>query len=238
MGQASRPLLVVDFDGTLARRVDDPGHAVAAPGAMDALESLAEQGVHVAVLSGRGREDLLVRLGPLRRVLALGSFGAEGLDGPLELTAEQIALRQHARTLVVRAIEDFRPAWMESKPLGAAAHLRPLRPDHRAEAHAAVAAAVASNPGVYVRHEAHTAEVSIMPLSKAESVRSLRARYGPDLCIVAGDDHSDAEAAGVLSVSDWFVVVSDLIHATTTCRVAKCADPEEFVELLRSVARG
>jgi trehalose-phosphatase len=238
MAQAARPLLIVDFDGTLSHRVDDPAAAVGVPGAMEVLESLAGRGVGVAILSGRGRDDLLARTGPLGRVLALGSFGAEHQEGPLELSPERIALRQRARSLVVHALEDFRPAWMESKPLGAAAHLRALRPDHRAEAHAAIAAVVAENPGLFTRHEAHTVEVSIMPLSKRDAVLRLRQQLGSDLCVVAGDDHSDAEAGEALAPSDWFVAVGDIIRPPATCLAVRCSGPDQLVELLRGIAAG
>lgn len=231
---ASRASLVCDFDGTLAPRVDDPNLATPVAGTLEALEALAAAGLAVAILSGRGRDDLLLRIGPRDRVRALGSFGAEGDQSPLELTREQITLRQAARTLVVRVLEDFRPAWMESKPLGAAAHLRSLRPDRRAEAHAALAGCVAQCDGLFIRHEAHTAEVMIARASKRAATTNLRA--GMDVCVYAGDDHSDAEAAEALREQDWFVIVGDVIQSVPgPARVLRCADPREFAALLQHV---
>jgi trehalose 6-phosphate phosphatase len=233
VASAQRVLLVTDFDGTLAPRVDHPDQARVVPGALAALEALAASGITTAILSGRGRDDLAAKVGKRDRVLMIGSFGIETADGSPVLRPEQIALRQVVRSLVVRVLEDFRPAWMECKPLGAAAHLRCLRPDVRAEAHATLAATVAEREGLFVRHEAHTAEVMIMPASKQDALTRLRDRTQSELCVYAGDDYSDAEVGEALGFRDWFVMVGNFIESVSgPARVMRCAAPEQFARLL------
>ncbi|MBF6841901.1 trehalose-phosphatase, partial [Acinetobacter baumannii] len=71
-------LVVSDFDGTLAGIVPDPSAVPVHRGGLGALARLAGlPGTTVAILSGRGREDLR-RVCPLRAPVVLaGSHGAE-----------------------------------------------------------------------------------------------------------------------------------------------------------------
>ena len=59
---ARRPAIFFDFDGTLSEIVDQPGAAVLVPGAEAALRALAEL-YPTAVLSGRGLDDIVARVG-------------------------------------------------------------------------------------------------------------------------------------------------------------------------------
>jgi len=66
--------LFVDFDGTLARIVDDPAKAVATPGVIDALDRLREDLESVTVVSGRPVEFL-------RSIFGDSAFRLVGLYG-------------------------------------------------------------------------------------------------------------------------------------------------------------
>jgi alpha,alpha-trehalase len=59
---ARRPVMLLDFDGTLCDIVDNPNSASLSAGAVDALKALAAQ-CDVAVLSGRDVADLVSRVG-------------------------------------------------------------------------------------------------------------------------------------------------------------------------------
>ena len=78
---ARRPVVFFDFDGTLSPIVDDPAAAVLVPGAEKALISLAAL-YPVAVLSGRGLDDIRDRIG-IPGLWYAGSHGFEivGPDG-------------------------------------------------------------------------------------------------------------------------------------------------------------
>ena len=70
-----RPLLFLDYDGTLAPIVDDPAEAWPHPDVADLLRQLAERHP-VVVVSGRGL-GALARFLPGVRVRAAGLHGAE-----------------------------------------------------------------------------------------------------------------------------------------------------------------
>jgi alpha,alpha-trehalase len=72
---ARRPVVLLDFDGTLSEIVDEPDSAWLVEGAADALKALAAQ-CDVAVLSGRDVADLVPRVG-LPGIWYAGSHGFE-----------------------------------------------------------------------------------------------------------------------------------------------------------------
>ena len=75
----SRALVATDYDGTLAPIVADPAAAVPAPGAAEALASLAGRVGTVAIITGRAAADA-VALGGFADVpglIVLGHYGAQ-----------------------------------------------------------------------------------------------------------------------------------------------------------------
>ena len=85
LDRPGRAVVALDFDGTLAPIVADPGQARAHPDAVPALSRLAPHLAAVAVVTGRPAE-LAVRYGgfagapSLERLLVLGAYGAERWD--------------------------------------------------------------------------------------------------------------------------------------------------------------
>jgi trehalose-phosphatase len=69
-------LLATDFDGTIAPIVHDPAAAEIHPAAKSFFEHIDSPDVAVAILSGRGIEDVRARAGGLRAIVA----GAPGLE--------------------------------------------------------------------------------------------------------------------------------------------------------------
>lgn len=64
LSQAGQPLLMLDYDGTLAPFVEDPQQAYPYAGVTERLEGLLEQNhTRVVVVSGRPSEDLVPLLG-------------------------------------------------------------------------------------------------------------------------------------------------------------------------------
>ena len=118
-----RPLLVAsDYDGVLARLRDDPAAAVPEPGIGDLLARLAAvDGVTVALVSGRGVDDLRTTSGLSGPFHWVGSHGAE-FDGPL---APELAARRDALVDAVRPLVEATPAArLEVKPASVAVHVR------------------------------------------------------------------------------------------------------------------
>ena len=83
----------LDFDGTLAPIVDRPGEARALEGVTELVEALAEV-IPVAVISGRGLDDVSERLGA-RGITYAGSHGLElqSADGERELLVDDSVLK-------------------------------------------------------------------------------------------------------------------------------------------------
>ncbi|HEU5486255.1 MAG TPA: trehalose-phosphatase, partial [Microlunatus sp.] len=85
MDRPEQVMLAVDFDGTLAPIVDDPGDAHADPGAVAALSRLGSVLGAVVVITGRPVRTA-VRLGGfreadgLRGMTVLGQYGVERWD--------------------------------------------------------------------------------------------------------------------------------------------------------------
>jgi trehalose 6-phosphate phosphatase len=78
-GEPSDLAILVDFDGSLAPIVDDPGDAVALPEAIDALRALVSRVGMVAVISGRPVDFLQERVG-VEGVRYVGQYGLEWVD--------------------------------------------------------------------------------------------------------------------------------------------------------------
>ena len=80
--------LFLDFDGTLARIVDDPDDARPIEGVGDALADLADRLKVVAIVSGRSAHQLVKWLGPIvtAKVELWGSHGSEQVsEGEVKL---------------------------------------------------------------------------------------------------------------------------------------------------------
>jgi trehalose 6-phosphate phosphatase len=120
---ARRPLLLAsDYDGVLARLRDDPAAAVPEDGIVDRLGRLAgAEGVTVALVSGRGVEDLQRTSGITGPFRWIGSHGAE-FDGPL--AGELRAARDELAAALAPLVEAVPGARLEVKPAAVAVHVR------------------------------------------------------------------------------------------------------------------
>ena len=138
---ARRPAIFFDFDGTLSNIVDEPGAAELVPGADKALMSLAAL-YPVAVLSGRGLEDIRDRVG-IPGLWYAGSHGFEivGPDGAYhhnETAAQAVPILAEAAAELRDRLGTMPGVVVEHKRYAVAVHYRNAAP----EAAAAVTAAV------------------------------------------------------------------------------------------------
>lgn len=122
-GQAA---LFIDFDGTLAPIAERPSDVTLPPAAREQLERLAPIcGGALAVVSGRGLQDLDALLAPLR-LPGAGLHGAQwrdagGRENTLDLDSGPIASMAQA----LQAYADAHPGvLLERKPLALAVHYR------------------------------------------------------------------------------------------------------------------
>lgn len=197
--------VLVDFDGTLAPIVDEPGEARPLPAALDALHRLAGRYRRVAVVSGRPVAFLVEHLGLGRggaghgpSVLASGLYGLEwaGSGGVVQTRPDAEAWRSVVDR-VERAARAAAPPGMlvEHKGLTVAFHWR------TATSRAGWARSFAEQMARETNLELHPGKMSIelrppLPADKgtvvAELCRGLHAA-----CFV-GDDRGDLAAFAAL----------------------------------------
>ncbi len=202
-----RPLLVAsDYDGVLAPLVGDPSAAVPSLGVGDALARVAgAAGVTVALVSGRGVEDLRTVSGldgPYRWV---GSHGAE-YDGPLtgELAGRRDALADRLAPLVA-AVPGAR---LEVKPASVAVHVRQVA-DPAGAAALLAAADAAADPSLTKKPGKAVLELAVTDADKGSAVTRLREELGAAAVVYLGDDLTDEDVFRRLGPADVGVKVGE-----------------------------
>jgi trehalose 6-phosphate phosphatase len=187
-----RPLLLAsDYDGVLARLRDDPAAAVPEPGIPGLLARLAAvDGVTVAVVSGRGVEDLQQTsgfAGPFRWV---GSHGAE-FDGPL---AGELRVARDELVDALSPLVDAVPgARLEVKPAAVAVHVRTAA-DPAAGRALLERAAAAGGPHHTPKPGKDVLELAVTDADKGTALLRLARELGATGVLYLGDDVTDEDA--------------------------------------------
>ena len=225
-----RPLLVAsDYDGVLARLRDDPSAAVPEPGVAEALARLATaDGVTVALVSGRGVEDLRATSGldgPYRWV---GSHGAE-YDGPLtgELAEHRDALARRLAT----AVDGVPGARLEVKPASVAVHVRQVSDRDRAAALLAEARSLGDS-SLTMKPGKDVLELAVTDADKGSALRRLGAELGVAATLYLGDDVTDEDGFRALGADDVTVKIGE---GLTDARY-RVPDPAGALALLERLA--
>ena len=225
-----RPLMLAsDYDGVLAPLVGDPSAAVPEPGVAAVLARLAAlPGVTVAVVSGRGVEDLQTTSGLSGPFRWIGSHGAE-FDGPLPsaLAARRDALAEQLRPMVA----GVPGARLEVKPAAVAVHVRQVS-DRAAAAALLARVDAATDPSLTKKPGKEVLELAVTDADKGSALRRLRAELGPAAVMYLGDDVTDEDAFRTLADGDLGVKIGDGETAATL----RIPDPAAAVALLRRLA--
>ena len=227
-----RPLLLAtDYDGVLARLRDDPSTAVPEPGTADLLARLAgADGVTVALVSGRGVEDLQATSGLTGPYRWVGSHGAE-FDGPLsgELRVARDELVAALRPLV----EEVPGARLEVKPAAVAVHVRTVA-DAAAGRALLERAAAAAGPHHTAKPGKDVLELAVTDADKGSALLRLRSEAGAAAAVYLGDDVTDEDAFTALPAGDVTIKVGDGGTAARH-RVADLAGVRAVLERLVAV---
>ena len=227
---ARRPLLVAsDYDGVLARLHDDPSAAVPEPGVADALARLAAvEGVTVALVSGRGVDDLRRTsgfTGPFRWV---GSHGAE-YDGPL---GAELATRRDRLAQALEPVVSATPgARLEVKPASVAVHVRQVADRDEAAALLQQAREFADS-SLTMKPGKDVLELAVTDADKGSGVRRLIDELGATAAVYLGDDLTDEDVFRALGTEDVTIKVGE---GDTAARF-RVAGPEDVVRLLEDLA--
>ena len=226
-----RPLLIAsDYDGVLSPLVDDPSAAAPLDGVADVLVRLAAvPGVTVAMVSGRGVDDLRTTSGfggPLRWV---GSHGAE-FDGPLP--AELATRRDALRDQVGPVVAGTPGARLEVKPAGVAVHVREVT-DRTAGTALLDRVDTLVDPSLTKKPGKDVLELAIVDADKGSALRRLREEIGAVAAIYLGDDRTDEDGFRVLDGGDDVTVK---IGEGDTAARHRVPDPPAALALLEHLA--
>lgn len=195
-------LLFLDFDGTLAPIVQDPGKAQMPDGTREALRRFAsDPRISLAIISGRALDDLRTRVG-LENLIYAGNHGLE-IGGPGMEFLEPVAagrlkaLGELARHLRTR-LNDIPGIEVENKVLSASIHFRRASQSDLAEIRRAVDDAVQFDDNPFQVSEGRKV-LEIRPRvswDKGSAVRwILEASNQPGaLSLYLGDDATDEDA--------------------------------------------
>jgi trehalose 6-phosphate phosphatase len=227
---ARRPLLIAsDYDGVLAPLVDDPSAAVPLPGVAEVLARLAAvPGVTVALVSGRGVEDLRTTSGFEGSYRWIGSHGAE-FDGPVgeELAATRDALRDQLSSVVAGTAG----ARLEVKPASVAVHVRQVA-DRAAGGALLDQVGSTVDPSLTKKPGKDVLEVAVTDADKGSALRRLRTELGAAGALYLGDDRTDEDGFRALDPDDVTVKIGD---GETAAR-HRVADPAGALTLLEHLA--
>jgi trehalose 6-phosphate phosphatase len=204
---ARRPLLVAsDYDGVLARLRDEPSSAVPEPGVAEALARLASvPGVTVALVSGRGVEDLQATSGLSGPFRWVGSHGEE-FDGPL---TGELAERRDALAAVLAPLVDGVPsARLEIKPASVAVHVRQVQ-DRDAAAALLEQARTRVDSSLTLKPGKDVLEITLTDADKGTALQRLVAELEATAAMYLGDDVTDEDGFRALRPDDLTVKIGD-----------------------------
>lgn len=230
---ARRPLLVAsDYDGVLARLRDVPGEAVPEPWAPDLLRRLAAaEGVTVALVSGRGVDDLRATSGFGEPFRFVGSHGAETDAGLDPAVAAERDLLVDVLGPLVEAVDGAR---LEVKPAAVAVHVRTVA-DRAAATALLERAAAAAGPHHTAKPGKDVLELAVTDADKGTAVLRLAEQLGADGVLYLGDDVTDEDAFTALAPRAGSVSVK--VGAGDTAASVRVADLDGVRELLDELAR-
>jgi trehalose 6-phosphate phosphatase len=240
--------IVADYDGTLARIVDDPSRAWPVPEAVGALRILGARLAVVAFVTGRAARDVRVLSG-LDGVLVVGNHGTEwllpGAAEPEAPTLERAAVRVALETALDR-VPRLSGVVVEDKGLSATVHVRAAHDP--AAARSAVAAALGDlGPGLELREGRMSLELRPVGAGdKGTALEEIVARFALRGVLVMGDDVTDLDmfrAAAALRAAGRIEAAilavgghGEVPGAVGAAADATLADPLEAARLLATLA--
>lgn len=239
---AAHVLLALDFDGTLARIVENPEEAAAHPEILGVLARLDTEVACIAIITGRparvaasrsGLASIAVtrtaRGGIVRRnhLVVLGHYGAERWDGS---EMRVVAMPTHpgiaeARTTIRGWLEDGtlpEDVTLEDKGRSVAVHTRPAdEPGPVADEVERILAPLAHRLGLAVEPGRFVVELRPPGVDKGVALHELIEQVEPTGVIYVGDDLGDLPAFDEVAA----------FRKTGGAGLAICSGSDEVTEL-------
>ncbi|KAA5838073.1 trehalose-phosphatase [Saccharopolyspora hirsuta] len=215
-----RPVLLLDFDGTLAPIRKDPAKVALPVRTRSALQDLVRR-CPVAVISGRDLSDVRSRV-RVDGVWCAGSHGFELAgpgDGSIAQEAGEAALPDldAAEQRLTAELEPVAGALVDRKRFALAAHYRNVRPEEVDRVVSAVRRVGSELPGLRVAPGRKVVELlPDIDWHKGRAVRWLLERAGltgaEHVPVFAGDDHTDEDALREIHDDGFGIVVLSAEH--------------------------
>ncbi|TYT61348.1 trehalose-phosphatase [Natrialba swarupiae] len=245
LSAASRLLVCLDFDGTLAPIVDDPADATPLDRNEEALETLvAERAVSTAIVSGRALADVRGRVGESDAYA--GNHGLELLrNGSLAVhpvASKRATLVGESCSALEAALDSVPGVRIENKRLTATVHTRavpdPLRPLVRRRT-----AAVVDRLGgtdLEVSRGKRVLEIGpAIPWGKGNAVELTAADLPPETVVVyVGDDTTDESAFRAVGPDGIGIRVGGEEPSAADWRVRSPTEVASFLTWLGSAGIG
>ena len=236
LGQSSRILLMLDFDGTLAPIVSRPGDARVPEQTMATLLALQKcPNVVLAAVSGRSVRDVQ-RLMGLDGLHYFGSHGRERIRPGSDAVETEARGRAAIRSLcdqLSASLSDVTGFEIEDKLVSAAAHYRNAEPKEWDRIERAVRDAVDAVPELRMAGGKMVYDITPADgIDKGTAALAL-ARETGGLPFYFGDDTTDESAFGALSPPAVTVFVGPASGATRARY--RVADPGEVGEALARI---
>lgn len=237
-----KPVVFLDYDGTLTPIVGHPSQAALSPKSREILAGLARK-TTVAILSGRAREEVEDLVG----IPGLYYGGAHGFDlkGPgVEKIPEEVVpilpSIQEAVKFFASEIEKFPGSWIEDKKFILTLHYRAMDPRLVASLKKRVEKFVATHPHLTMSSGKQIFE--LRPKVKWDKgsailylLKTLHLDGAELLPIFLGDDQTDEDGFHALNNRGWGIVV-DPNPGKTTAR-AYLRSPEEVELFLEKILK-
>ncbi|MDP2262157.1 MAG: trehalose-phosphatase [Hydrogenophaga sp.] len=230
-----RSALFLDFDGTLAELAPRPEAVVVPRELIGLLGQLFEQlDGAMALVTGRAQADIEPFLAPLRLPAA---FEHGAVRRPTSGTLVQAPTPELGPALAAaRALAARHPGLLvEHKQTAMALHFR-LAPEMQAECTAAMAAAIAHDPGLQLLRGKAVVEVKSAHVSKGLAIAAFmkEAPFAGREPVFAGDDVTDEAGFDVVQQLGGTGVK---VGEGPTCAAVRVADPLALRAWLQQAAR-
>ncbi len=242
---ASRPCLVLDYDGTLSEFKKDRMAAFPVDGVVDTLLRIRDNtDTYLAIMTGRPVAELLSLLGDLR-IPVSGSQGTEFRypDGTYDTLIPSDRQQQRLRRAEKEARAIARVGHVERKIASVGLHTRGTPPEDAKREEDEACAAWSGDAAEYdleCRRFKGGVEMRLIDIDKGTALHTLlRDRPRDGFCVYIGDDLTDEDAFRAIRDRGYGIKVGGPEEETeATGRLRNPEEVERFLEAWLDVRAG
>lgn len=233
-----KPVLFLDYDGTLSPIVKNPDEAILSDKTKKRLQGLAEL-VPVAVVSGRDRADVKSKVG-LENLIYAGSHGFDitgpnGLNMQYEGGEKAIPALDASEKSLKEKLDHVKGAWVERKKYAIAVHYRNVAEEEEATVKTAVEEVLEQQKGLKKGGGKKILELKPnIDWHKGRAtlwlLDALKLNDGKHIPMFIGDDVTDEDA--LEAIADHGIGILVGTHGQTTAASYRLEDTEEVADFL------